>query len=243
MGVVIFNGRSSKDYGIQVEHPPEYQIPARDYEVIHIPGRNGDLVIDNGSYQNVNRSYQIAAGSRTKDFTTVADSIAAWLHSASGYARLEDSYEPEYFRMAIIKEEVTVENIMRHGGRATVEFNCKPQRYLKSGENIVQSNGLKEFTLHNPTEFDALPKIFVSIPKEQGGRITIGKYPVIIPDSHKATGVYVDCENQEVYTTNLNENITVTLHEGFPKLVPGLNQVTILGNITSVEVTPRWWTL
>ena len=154
MGVVLFNGVSSADYGIQVEHPPEYQTPARDYEVIHIPGRNGDLVIDSGSYQNVSRSYQIAIGDLEKDFTSMANAIAEWLNSASGYARLEDSYEPEYYRMAMFQDEITVENILQHAGRTTINFNCKPQRFLKSGETSLLISA--PTTLYNPTGFHSL---------------------------------------------------------------------------------------
>ena len=47
MGVIVFNGISSKDVGIEVETFPEYTIPEREYEAIHVPGRNGDVIIDN----------------------------------------------------------------------------------------------------------------------------------------------------------------------------------------------------
>ena len=41
MGVIIYNGVSSEEFAIQVEHPPGYETPEKDYEVTHIPGRNG----------------------------------------------------------------------------------------------------------------------------------------------------------------------------------------------------------
>ena len=34
MGVIVFNGISSKDLGIRVAKPPEYQIPERDATVL-----------------------------------------------------------------------------------------------------------------------------------------------------------------------------------------------------------------
>lgn len=138
MGIVIFNGRSSEDYGIQVEHPPGYQTPARDYETVHVPGRNGDILIDNGSYQNVSREYEIAVGKEDGDFAEMANRIAEWLYSAPGYARLEDSYEPGYYRMAACQEGITVENLEQHAGRTKAVFNCKPQRFLKSGDEAVE---------------------------------------------------------------------------------------------------------
>ena len=55
MGIVIFNGISSKDLHIQVQTEPDYDFPEKDYNVTHVPGRNGDIVIDQGSWQNVSR--------------------------------------------------------------------------------------------------------------------------------------------------------------------------------------------
>lgn len=134
MGVIIFNGLSSKDYHIQVEHPPGYDIPEREFEAIHVPGRNGDILIGKNTYQNVTRSYEISFGSVKEKFPEMARRVSEWLHSTTTYARLEDSYEPEYFRLAVCSSGLSIENILFHGGRTTIEFNCKPQRFLKIGE-------------------------------------------------------------------------------------------------------------
>lgn len=237
MGVVIFNGVSSLDYGIQVEHPPDYQTPARDYEVIHIPGRNGDLVIDNGSYQNVVRSYQIAVGDLKKDFTAMANTVAEWLHSASGYARLEDSYEPEYYRMAMFQDEVSIENILQHAGRATVEFHCKPQRFLKSGEESLRLS--QSGVIRNPTKFHSLPK--VTVYGSGKGVLGIGDYTVTI--SNISDFIVLDSEIQDAYKESVNCNSNVILSGGFPELRSGENNISWSGGITYVEVIPRWWTL
>ncbi len=237
MGIVIFNHVSSKDYGIQVEHPPEYQTPAKDYELIHIPGRNGDLVIDSGSYQNVNRSYQIAIGDERRDFTDMANIIAEWLHSASGYARLEDSYEPEYYRMAMFQSELSIENIMQHAGRVTVEFNCKPQRFLKSGEEILQLSS--DTVLRNPTGFHSLPSIVVY----GSGQGELGVNGQAITITNINGFIVLDSDIQDAYKGSVNRNSDIILHNGFPRFIPGENNIAWRGGITNVEVIPRWWTL
>ncbi len=237
MGVVIFNGVSSQDYGIQVEYPPGYQTPARDYEVIHIPGRNGDLVIDNGSYQNVKRSYEIAVGDLKKEFTCMANMIAEWLHSASGYARLEDSYEPEYYRMAMFEDEVSIENILQHAGRTTVEFNCKPQRFLKAGEEDLRLSA--STVLRNPTGFRSLPK--VTVHGSGRGTLYVGGYTITVLNI--ASSVVLDSDIQDAYKGEVNRNSDIVLSNGFPELAPGENRIGWTGGITYVEVMPRWWTL
>ena len=237
MGIVIFNGISSEVYGIQVEHPPGYIFPERDYEIQHVPGRNGDVVLDTGSYRNVPRTYDIAVAAVDDNYTLAANSISEWLHSASGYARLEDSYEPEYYRLAMYQEGNTIKNLFHQAGRTTINFNCKPQRFLKYGDtpSIFTGTGI----LRNPTFFKSLP--IITVKGSGSGALRIGDFVVQFSAINGTT--IVDSEIQDCYfgTTNLNPN--VTLSNGFPKLLPGENEISFSGGITSVEVIPKWWTL
>lgn len=237
MGIVIFNGISSQDFHIQVEHPPGYEFPERDYDLVHVPGRNGDIVLDKGSYKNVEREYEIAVAAINESFATAANRISEWLHSASTYARLEDSYEPEYYRMALYSENNLVSNILQHAGRTTVLFNCKPQRYLKQGEKpvIFKSTG----KLRNPTYFNALP--IITVKGNGSGVLQVGNYIVNI--SSIEGSLIIDSEIQDAYNGTQNQNQYVTLNNGFPQLVSGESQISFTGGITSVEVIPNWWTL
>lgn len=237
MGVVIFNGVSSLDYHIQVEHPPEYETPSKDYEIVHVPGKNGDIVLDKGSFKNVARSYQVAVGSLEEDFTTQVNRISEWLHSASGYARLEDSYEPEYYRLAMYEESNIIKNILGQAGRTTINFNCKPQRYLKLGDISVMftKNGI----LRNPTEFIALP--IISVNGSGSGTLRIGEFTVSLSQINGTT--IINSDVQDCYYGLNNRNSYVTLNHGFPKLLKGENEISFSGGITSMEVIPKWWTL
>jgi len=244
MGVIIFNGRASNDYGIVVEAPPDHPYPERDYEVVHVPGRNGDLTFDNGSYKNVSIQYQIALGSRQVEFYELVDALFAWLHPSVGYARLEDSYEPEHYRMAYYQEGNTLTNIEFHAGRATLTFEAKPQRFLKIGEKVQSFTAAG--TLLNPTQFDALPLIKVYINSGETGNISVNGYKVAIASDTAGSGRYIiiDCDLQDAYAGTTNRNSLITLSSGnFPRLSPGKNQISFSGGITKVEVTPRWWTL
>lgn len=237
MGVIIFNDISSRDYDIQVEKLPDYETPEKDYDIIHVPGRNGDVIIDKGSYKNTLRRYQLSVGSLTKDFVSMANAISEWLHSASGYARLEDSYEPEYYRMAIYKDSGLIENLLGSAGRTSIAFNCKPQRFLKSGdESTVFSEA---GTIFNPTGFKSSPTIIIN--GNGAGVLRIGIYTVSV--SSIDTSVTINSDIQDAYNGMENRNSTITLNNGFPKLVPGENNISFSGGITSVEVIPKWWTL
>lgn len=238
MGIIIYNGISSKDYHIEVEHPPGYGIPERDYEIVHIPGKNGDIVMDNGTYQNIKREYEIAVGSHKKYMPELARGISEWLYSADSYARLEDSYEPEYYRLAICLDATDIENILFHGGRGKVIFNCKPQRFLKSGDNPIIFSS-QSGHLNNPTRFQALP--IVTVKGSGAGRINIGEYVVGI--SEIGGSITINSEIQDAYSGTLNKNNVVSLSRGFPKLSKGVNNISFSGGVTSLEVIPKWWTL
>ena len=234
MGVIIFNNKSSADCRIQVAHPPGYAYPERDYTITHIPGRNGDIIQDNGCYKNVERTYEVSFDAPNEDFATYANAVSAWLHSTTGYARLEDSYEPNYYRMAIYQESNIFENLYNQAGTATIVFECKPQRFLKTGDNTITIQN--SLTIMNPTGFEAYPLFKVT---GTSGVLTVNGNSITF--SSIDDFVMLDCELQDAYKETTNKNSTVS--GTFPVLKPGSNTISWTGDISSVTMKPRWWTI
>lgn len=237
MGEIVFNGRSSRDVGLEVETFPEYQSPKRTYEKVHIPGRNGDLIIDSGCWENVVRTYSVSAGSLEEDYTVMMNRILEWLRSSTTYGRLEDSYEPDYYRMAVFLEEFLISNLYNQGGKATISFDCKPQRFLKKGDEPVTITG--QTTFHNPTGFSSSPIIHVY--GEGQGSLQVGTYSVDITEigSH----LIIDSDLQDAYYGTVNKNSVIKIPDGFPKLGIGPTTIGFSGGIKKVEVIPKWYTL
>lgn len=234
MGVIIFNNKSSADCRIQVAHPPGYAYPERDYTITHIPGRNGDIIQDNGCYKNVERTYEVSFDAPDEDFATYANAVSAWLHSTTGYARLEDSYEPNYYRMAVYQESNIFENLYNQAGTATIVFECKPQRFLKTGDNIITIQN--SLTIMNPTGFEAYPLFKVT---GTSGVLTVNGNSITF--SSIDDFVMLDCELQDAYKENINKNRTIS--GTFPVLKLGSNTIRWTGSISSVTMKPRWWTI
>ena len=234
MGVIIFNNKSSADCRIQVAHPPGYAYPERDYTITHIPGRNGDIIQDNGCYKNVERTYEVSFDAPNEDFATYANAVSAWLHSTTGYARLEDSYEPNYYRMAAYQESNIFENLYNQAGTATIVFECKPQRFLKTGDNIITIQN--SLTIMNPTGFEAYPLFKVT---GTSGVLTVNGNSITF--SSIDDFVMLDCELQDAYKENINKNSTIS--GTFPVLKTGSNTISWTGDISSVTMKPRWWTI
>lgn len=241
MGVIVFNGISSRDVGIEVETFPTYDVPEREYEAIHVPGRNGDVIIDNGTYKNIQRSYYVSIATYSLSYHQKLASVAKWLHSSSGYARLEDSYEPDFYRQAYYKEKVNFENLFNEAGRATINFECKPQKFFKSGEIAIEFTSAG--SIQNGTVNIALPKIEVITDNTQG-EINIGGIRISIA-ANAGTSIIIDSELQDAYNNqNVNKNLSITLTDGeFPVLKPGKNTISFSGGVQRVLITPRWWTI
>lgn len=241
MGEIIYNGKSSREFGLEVETFPEYQSPKRSYEKVHVPGRNGDLIIDTGCWENAVRTYEVSIGSFTRDYFEMANKTLEWLRSATTYARLEDSYEPDYYRLGVFLEEFLLSNLFNQGGQASISFDCKPQRYLKLGDDpITIDQTSKSLTLINPTAFEALPILHVY--GTGNGVVNVGgDYSITITDI--GTQITIDSEIQDAYYGTVNKNKNIIIPNGFPKLAVGSTSIGYSGGITKVEVIPKWFTL
>lgn len=154
---LTFDGQSSGDYGVYITGEAVYNAPARDVEMVTIPGRNGQLALDKGRFENIEVSYPagIFADNET-DFAQAVSDFRNFLASRSGYCRLEDDYNPNEYRMAVYKSGLEVDPKLLRAGEFDITFNCKPQRWLKDGEVAVEC-GQDPSVLFNPTLFESSP--------------------------------------------------------------------------------------
>lgn len=161
MGNFKFGEHSTKDFDLVIQAPPTYNFPEKDVSVEHIPGRNGDLIIDNNCWKNTERTYSIASVFRPgTDFISNSERLIKWLTSTEGYHRLEDSYDPDVYRLGSFKNSGSLTNYYDKATAINITFDCKPQRYLKNGEKSVEFSG-SVATLENPTGYQALPEITI----------------------------------------------------------------------------------
>ena len=136
----LFDGKKSEDFDVYITGSAVYDAPDRDVELIDIPGRNGALVIDRNKFKNITVTYP--AGTYAKDqadFSLKMEALRNFLASRKGYKRLEDEYNLDEFRLGIYKDGLQVDPVL-HGkaGQFSLVFDCKPQRYLKSGETSTR---------------------------------------------------------------------------------------------------------
>lgn len=267
---LIFDGKKSTELGVTIAGSGAFNSPARRGEMVQIPGRNGALWMDEGSFENIEVSYPAFLGTHDKEaFREKLMMVRSYFGSLGGeYKRLEDTYNPDEYRLGVYKAAIEAEpKHINRAGNFTLTFDCKPQRYLKVGDKPVEfyENGY----ITNPTLFDALPVIAVT----GNGRLNIAGHLITISDTTET--IYIDSELQEAYipggveeywTEENGENIAdellipITFHKRplgatsmnshvafadykFPTIGPGRQPVGFDSGIVSVVIYPRWWRL
>ena len=230
---ITFNGINLADFGIVLNGAGTHSAPQRDVSTVNVPGRNGDISFDNGAFFNVLVTYH--AGVRKPTAKNLED-LRNYLSSLSGYQRLEDTYHPHEFRKGIyvggFNPEVSVKGKI---AEVDLQFNCKPQRFLKSGEDQIEitSSGTK---IYNPTLMPAKPLLRVY----GTGTVTIGNQTITISSANVYTDI--DCDIMDAFKGSTNCNGNIVLSSGsFFELRPGENRITFSSGISKVIITPRWW--
>ena len=215
-----FGGVSTTTYGVIVEGSGDYSGAKRAVEMISIPGRDGAFALDKGYYENEPVEYDVLIqGATQATFETAVSSFRNAILSKKGYQRLTDTYHPNEYRMAVYAGGFDDEPTF-HGKGASfkVKFDCKPQRWLISGETAVSVDDGD--TLLNPTLFDAKPLLEV----EGYGNIGFNGYNVHIDDVQMGT---IDVSNQVIVqnqslvrTWDINEE---QYNPGDEVIISGLN--------------------
>lgn len=234
MHYFTFNGRSTQEFGIWISGEATFSAPERNVVIQEVDGRDGALIFDKGNFKNVPLEYPAFIKEdmphRVRDFLNYAG-------AQIGYKRLEDTYHPYEYRMArfITNPAITSRGYMNRSGEFTLEFDCKPQRFLKSGEQkiVLTSNN----TILNRTNFDAKPLLRVY--GSGAGTVSIASETITISQIDEY--VDIDCEIMDAFkgATNCNSNVAFSADDIV--LHSGNNGVSFTGAITQIDLIPRWW--
>ena len=198
---LVFGGVNSADYGIYITGEAVFNAPSRAVETVSVPGRNGDIIIDQGHWQNIKVTYPAGTfGMSETEFRTALSDFRNAIVSQLGYQRLSDTYHPDEYRMGIYVEGLEV-NTKSHNkaGEFDLIFNCKPQRWLTEGETAVTVESGD--TLTNPTLYESHPLLMV----EGYGGLRFGENRFYL-----RSATYGDVELIDEQTLDLSRNNSYT---------------------------------
>ena len=182
---LTFGSVNSSTYGVYIFGESTYDAPKRDVESISIPGRNGTFLLDHNRFENIEVTYICYAYAITRAaLTTTLDTFRNALKSQVGYQRLTDTFHTDEYRMGALIDDIEIDPILYNtSAKFRIKFNCKPQRFLTSGETAtsVANNG----TVTNPTLFAARP--LIQFTASGAGTINLGSQSVSFISSDLGT--------------------------------------------------------
>lgn len=258
MNTFTFNGTSADSLGLIVSGKNQYDSAEREYDEWKVPGRPGKLVKATGSFKNVEVKYEVAI-KKVSDMAAAAQTLRNWLLAPLGYCVLTDTYCPNDVRLAKFKGSFS-ETIgyLCETGKATIVFDCQPQRYTTSGYNvwITPGNRISDaYPLVNNTQNVAKPIYRVEFGGSDDTTITIQKssiasevYGTLSFDESVANGaghsiVFYDSEIEHAYYedgSNANAAVTIT---GDVTLPPNTTRYVWQDSQNAVNVHRREWNL
>ncbi len=204
MNHVIFNGTDLTTFGLYVSGDKTFDSPEKNYTKVSIPGRSGDLYIWDGTYKDVNLKYSSIL---IEDFDNNAANLRNFLLNTEPYSVLEDDYHPAEFRLATYKGPLSFKPVRLLAGSATLEFICRPERFLKTGAASRQLNA-NPYTITNPTPNTAKPLLEIA-PSNSDITISFGPNS----NSYKSVtitareyAVYLDSEYMDLYSIPVSSN-------------------------------------
>lgn len=233
--VFYLDGIASDVFDIKLQREITVSEPVPVVTVQSVPGRNGDIIYETGTYKN--RTTIADCFCLQNDVVYNIDKVNKFLLSKNGYRRLEMDSDLEHFMLARVKNGAGINQRLGKLNTFTIEFDCKPQRFLKSGEMTSWVESGK--SLINYTGYKAKPMIKVL--GSGSGSVVVAGVAVVINDI--VDGMILDCETMNAYSEaleNLNKNINAP---EFPVLNAGENIISFDGGVSAVAITPRWWIL
>ena len=119
----IFNGVNSNTHNLKCKEINHFTFSSKSYESIKVPGRTGNLLVDDGSYEN--KVIPIVAYldlRKVEDKKTVVNNIKKWLIGHKGYKTLEFNDTVEY--QAIANGEITFTELFTDYYEIEINFEC-----------------------------------------------------------------------------------------------------------------------
>lgn len=231
-GVFVYDGESSDAFGMVVSEPPVFSKAKRRTTVYNVPGKNGAILAQEDAFDDVPVSYKLWTTREGADLATRVNNFTSWLYSKKGYLRLEDDFNLDVYRLAYVDGGKEFTNELMLWGETTATFICRPECYLKSGEQSIDISG--GAVIYNPTRYASRPLIHI----EGNGIVTL-KIGAQTLTADVDGYINIDVDAMNAYKGE-NENRNNKVSGTFPQLFPEDNTITITG-ATSAYIIPRFY--
>ena len=227
----VYDGISSTDFNIVITKTNQISGPERNIKIVEVDGRDGALLIDKGNYKSFELEIECSIDASNENIHYIARNIKKWLQSDFKFKKLIFSDDPEYYYEASCINKLDIEEVINLLGEFKLTFLCKPFKKQVNAEfPIVLTSSI---TLYNKT----MPsKPYIKVVGSGDITININSQKLILKGVEGY--IEVDTELYNCFKGNLNQNNK--MYSDFPVLEEGINNITWEGNVSRLEIIPRW---
>ena len=120
--IFTINNKTNKDFNFKVKSSNHLTKSKKKLEFISIPGRTGDLIIDEGARENFNLVIEGYIDARETNLKTLCDSLDNWLNSSIGYQTI--AFDDGTVLKAVLISEINPTEVVKNFGELSLEFSA-----------------------------------------------------------------------------------------------------------------------
>ena len=120
--IFTINSKTNKDFNFKVKSSNHLLRPRKRLEFISIPGRTGDLIIDDNSRENFNLVIEGYIDGRKSNLKTLTEQLDLWLNSSKGYQSI--TFDDGTVLKAVLISEIDINEVVKNFGELTLEFSA-----------------------------------------------------------------------------------------------------------------------
>ena len=120
--IFTINSKTNKDFNFKVKSSNHLLRPKKRLEFISIPGRTGDLILDDNSRENFNLVIEGYIDGRKSNLKTLTEQLDLWLISSRGYQSI--TFDDGTVLKAVLISEIDIKEVVKNFGELTLEFSA-----------------------------------------------------------------------------------------------------------------------
>ena len=119
--IFTINNKTNKDFNFKVKTSNHLTKSSKKLEFISVPGRTGDLIIDEGARANFSLVIEGYIDARESNLKTLCDSLDNWLNGMTGYQTI--TFDDGTVLKAVLISEINPVEVVKNFGELSLEFS------------------------------------------------------------------------------------------------------------------------
>ena len=120
--IFAINDKTNKDFNFRVKSSNHLLKSRKRLEFISIPGRTGDLIIDEGSRENFNLIIEGYIDGRNSSLKQLCDNLDNWLNSTTGYQVI--TFDDGTVLKGVLISDINPNEVVENFGELILEFSA-----------------------------------------------------------------------------------------------------------------------